>query len=169
MLYFWFIIEEFRVQKVPCYMQRLMKLNLPPLINDFEDFFVLLFISIKTSHNCILSSIHCLINVSHMSFFFSPSTIRSTWIKGPETFKQNTIVFQNEGIRTMLAIVFPFYSFAHLLSDQSELVNIFLKFFFCSCNRDNVMKAVSNRVLASLRNSLCPVNRLIMLSSPERL
>ncbi|CBI21762.3 unnamed protein product, partial [Vitis vinifera] len=96
--------------------------------------------------------------------FFSPSTKRSTRTRGPETFKQNTIVFQNEGIRTMLAIVFPFCSFAHLLSDQSELVNIFLKLFFCSCNRDNVMKAVANRVLAGLSNSLCPVNRLIMLS-----
>ena len=160
MLYFWFIIEEFRVQKVPNCMQRPMKLNLPPLINDVEDFFVLLFISIKTSHNCILSSIHGLINVSHKSFFFSPSTKRSTRTRRPETFEQNTIVFQNEGIRTMLTIVFPFFSFAHLLSDQFELINIFL-------NRDNVMKAVANRVLAGLSNSLCPVNRLIMLSSSE--
>ena len=166
MLYFWFIIEEFRVQKVPCCMQRPMKLNPSPLINDVEDFFVLLFISIKTSQNCILSFIHGLIDVSHRSFF-SPSTKRSTRTRGLETFKQNTIVFQNEGIRTMLAIVFPLCFFAHLLSDQSKLVNIFLKLFFCSYNRDNVMKVVSNRVLAYLRNSLYLVNRLIMLSNPE--
>ena len=168
MLYLWFIIEEFRVQKVPCCMQRLMKLNLPPLINDFEDLFVLLSISIKTSHNCILNSIHGLMDVSH-KIFFSPSTNRSTRTRGLETFKQNTIVFQNEGIRTMLAIVFPFWSFAHLLSNQSELVNIFLKLFFCLCNHDNVMKAVANRVLTGLSNSLCLVNRLIMLNSPKRL
>ena len=150
-------------------MQKPMKLNLPFLINDFEDFFVLLFISIKNSHNCILSSIHGLIDISHRSFFFSTSTKRSTRTRGPETFKQNTIAFQNEGIRTMLAIVFPFCSFTHLLSDQPKLVNIFIKLFFCSCNRDNVMKVVANRVLASLSNSLCLVNHLIMLSRPERL
>ena len=168
MLYIWFIIEELWVQKVPHYMQRLMKLNLPPLINDFEDFFVLPFISIKTFRNCILSSIHGLIDVSHRSFF-SPSTKWSTQTRGLETFKQNTIVFQNEGIRTILAIVFPFFSFAHLLSDWFELVNIFLKLFFCSCNYDNVMKTVANRVLVGLSNSLCLVNRLIMLSIPKRL
>ena len=166
MLYFWFIIEELWVQKVPRCLQRSMKLNLPPLINEFEDFFVFLFISIKTSHNCILRFIHGLIDVS-IRAFFSPSTKWCTWTRGPKTFKQNTIMFQNEDVRTMLAIVFPFYSFAHLLFDQSELVNIFLKLVFCSCNHDNVMKVVANQVLESLSNSLCLVNHFIMLSSLE--
>ena len=148
-------------------MQRPMKLNFPSLINDFEDFFILLFISIKTSHNCIIGSIHDLIELFHRSFFFTFNQTKHM-NKGPKTYKQNTIVFQNEGIITLLAIVFSF-SFAHLLFDQSELVNIFFKLFFCSCNHDNMMKAVANRVLADLSNFLCPINHLIMLSSPERL
>ena len=143
-------------------MQRLMKLNFPSLINDFEDFFILLFISIQTSHNCILGSIHDLIDLFHRSFFFTFNQTKHM-NKGPKTYKQNTIVFQNEGIITLLAIVFSF-SFAHLLFDQSELVNIFFKLFFCSCNRNNVMKAIANRVLVNLSNSFCLIIRLIMLS-----
>ena len=171
MLQLKFIIEDLWVQEVPSCVQKLMKLNLSPPINDFEYLIVLIFITKKTFHNSFLRSSHGFIYVSHMSFFFffSPSTKRSTQTRGLEIFKQNMIVFQKEGIMTVLSTFFPLCSFAHLLSDQYALVNIFLKLFFCSCKRDNVMKVVANHVLAGLSSSLCPLKCLIMLSNPERL
>ena len=99
--------------------------------------------------------------------FFSPSTKRSKRTRGIEICNQNMIVFQKQGIMIVLATFFPFCSFSRLLYDQSALVNIFLKLFFCSCKRDNVMKAVGNRVLAGLSSFLCPIKCLIMLSNPE--
>ena len=147
-----------------------MKLNLPPPINDFEYLLVLLFITKKAFYNNFLSSSHGFIYVSHRSFFFfSPSTKRSKQTRGLEIFKENMIVFQKEGIMTVLATFFPFCSFAHLLSNQSALVNIFLKLFFSLGKRDNVIKAVENHVLEGLSSSLCPIKCLIMLRSLERL
>ena len=76
-----------------------------------------------------LSSSHGFIYVSHRSFF-SPSTKRNMQTRGLETFKQNMTVLKKEGIRIVLATLFSFSSFAHLLLNQSTLVNIFLKLYF---------------------------------------
>ena len=144
-------------------MQRPMKLNLPPPIDDFQDFLILLFIPIKAFDNDFLRLFHGCINLAHRRPFFTIHPTKHTYKRArhlqtkhysvPKRRHENYI-----GYIFSLLLVCPFTFY--------PLVNIFLKLFLCSLMRDKVIKAVANRVLAGLNNSLCSVNRLIMLSKP---